>query len=267
MKSLDLGVSGCKLEMITPGIIRKSATNPEYGQRLIRQAVKQIDFTKSNKTSFISPEVIELNLEFPQHFDMEYIPGSSFSDFFKSAQTIDVDRVVEILFEFLDSEISQSSFFEANNVFEFKLEQLKPGSRYKEFIEKLAKVCAQEKFLIPRSACHGDLTLANMLFKGGHVYLIDFLDSYLDSFLIDLAKLKQDLYHHWTPLLGGETQLRIYSVFNYMWEKIESRYANYLSNPSFGMIESINLLRIEPYLHNESQRNILDQMLRKVGEN
>ena len=45
---------------------------------------------------------------------------------------------------------------------------------------------------IYKNVCHGDLTLSNLIFKNNEIYCIDFLDSFIDSPIIDLVKLKQD---------------------------------------------------------------------------
>ena len=54
---------------------------------------------------------------------------------------------------------------------------------------------------IPMGRCHGDLTLSNVLIQESAddaVVLIDFLDSFLESPLADMAKINQDLGHAWT---------------------------------------------------------------------
>jgi serine/threonine protein kinase len=264
MKSLDFGLSGCNLEIVSPGVIRKMVLNPEYGDRLVKQAQKQIEFFETNMTSFKTPKIFMLNVESPQYFEMEYIPGSSFSEYFNFAPTSNIDLILKCIFEYLDSQFGNSELKNVNAILCNKLENLKSASKHKILINKLILLCNKEIFKIPISNCHGDLTLANMLFKDGHVYLIDFLDSYLNSVLVDLAKLKQDLYHNWSPILLGETQLRIYNICDYMWTKLERRYKSYLSNPAFDMIEIINLLRIEPYLKGEFQGNLLDKIIREV---
>ena len=45
---------------------------------------------------------------------------------------------------------------------------------------------------IPMGKCHGDLTFSNILFNGNNYYLIDFLDSFIESPLLDLVKIE---YH------------------------------------------------------------------------
>lgn len=47
------------------------------------------------------------------------------------------------------------------------------------------------------SECHGDLTLENMIIVKDNIYLIDFLDSFYDSWQIDYAKILQDIELYW----------------------------------------------------------------------
>lgn len=52
---------------------------------------------------------------------------------------------------------------------------------------------------VPLGPCHGDLTLSNLIFDPlSGVTLIDFLDTFLESPLQDVAKLKQDFVYGWS---------------------------------------------------------------------
>jgi thiamine kinase-like enzyme len=56
-----------------------------------------------------------------------------------------------------------------------------------------------EALVFPLGNCHGDLTLSNIIFdQSVGVTLIDFLDTYLESPLQDIAKLKQDYVYGWS---------------------------------------------------------------------
>ena len=47
------------------------------------------------------------------------------------------------------------------------------------------------------SPCHGDLTLENIIVKDERLYLIDFLDSFFDSWFMDAGTLLQDVQVMW----------------------------------------------------------------------
>lgn len=56
-----------------------------------------------------------------------------------------------------------------------------------------------EKILIPMGNCHGDLTLSNVIVNAANgVTLIDFLDTFLETPLQDLAKVNQDYLYGWS---------------------------------------------------------------------
>lgn len=56
-----------------------------------------------------------------------------------------------------------------------------------------------DELLFPIGPCHGDLTLSNVIFEvTSGVTLIDFLETYLETPLQDVAKLKQDFVYGWS---------------------------------------------------------------------
>ena len=52
--------------------------------------------------------------------------------------------------------------------------------------------------------------------------------------------------------------------FNIVWNYIETKYAKYLNTDTFYILELVNFLRIEPYLTNNNQRIILNNIIKKT---
>lgn len=109
-----------------------------------------------------------------------------------------------------------------------------------------------DAMMIPVGRCHGDLTFSNIMVArdASAISLIDFLDSFIESPLIDLAKLRQDTLFRWTLLMGpGVTdRLRFAQVMNYIDIQITKNYENlpwYRNH--IDLILAINMLRIAPY--------------------
>jgi hypothetical protein len=102
------------------------------------------------------------------------------------------------------------------------------------------------------------------LFHSKKVYLIDFLDSYIDTFLLDLIKLKQDLYYKWILKINDVKNLRILQCFNYLWDYIELEYDQYVNTDIFQVLDVINFVRIDPYLTNQKQKIILDNIIKNT---
>ena len=117
--------------------------------------------------------------------------------------------------------------------------------------------------IVPHTFCHGDLTFANIIFHQNRLFFIDFLDCYVDTFLSDLVKLKQDLHHLWAVRTQDVYTARIHQIYEYIWDKLEVRYADYMTK-SFHILDVINALRIEPYLTSDSQRVILEGIVKST---
>ena len=86
MTKLDTGLSGCSLELISDRVLRKYSSSPDYNSRLFKQAVKQRVFSESIYKNIDAPRIHRIDEDC---FDMEYIPGHSFVEFFETAS---IDR-------------------------------------------------------------------------------------------------------------------------------------------------------------------------------
>ena len=256
------GLSGCKLELISSKVIRKITSNSSYNDRLLLQIKKQKEFEKFKFQLISTPEVYSVNYGQLVFFDMEYIPDSGFYDFFKNSSPFKLNQFIESIVEYFDQIFLEADFQDSREVILEKLLSLRKESKYKSFIDRLIKITNSQSMEIPITYCHGDLTLSNILFASEKFYFIDFLDSYIESVLIDIAKLKQDLYHFWNLDINSINEPRLKISFNHIWNYLESRYSNWIDNPVFDIIEATNLLRIEPYLMSEEKSCILDSILK-----
>jgi hypothetical protein len=117
------------------------------------------------------------------------------------------------------------------------------------------------------SDCHGDFTLSNMIYFNSNIYLLDFLDSYINTPIIDIVKIKQDLYYHWSlNMLDKYNDTEIYKIKQvsmFIWDKISKNYIDLIETKDFKIIESINFLRIEPYIKDE-MKLLLDESIKKL---
>jgi thiamine kinase-like enzyme len=256
------GLSGCRIELVSPSIIRKVSANKEYNARLLLQIKKQQTFKELNFNKILTPTILSYNTEDLFYFDMQYIPAANFNSFFKFCSPKKINFFIECLEEYLDRVFLDTKLYVKTELIEQKLISLYDLSNHKNFISKLMYLVNTQNLRIPLSYCHGDLTLSNILFSENNVYFIDFLDSYIDSAYIDLAKLKQDLVHRWNLGINHIQDPRIRINYNYIWRHIEVRYSEFLSNPIFDIIESVNLLRIESYVKHTEKEVILNSILK-----
>ena len=260
MTKLNTGLSGCSLELINDRVLRKYSPTTDYNSRLLSQADKQVVFGNRIYKNIDAPKVYDIQ---KNYFDMEYIAGKSFDEFFSTASVNDVEFVISTLFDYFDTLISTARNIDATKQILDKLDSLKEKSSYPKYIEFLRKYVEDNRMIVPHTFCHGDLTFANIIFHKNRLFFIDFLDCYVDTFLSDLVKLKQDLYHLWAVRNQDVYSNRIHQIYQYIWDKLEVRYEPYL-NEGFHILDVINALRIEPYLTSDSQRVILEGIVKST---
>lgn len=261
MNNLKTGLSGCKLEIINNYTIRKYSSSKEYNKRLSLQCDKQILFSNLILKNIDTPKVYSFNQENLFSFDMEYVCGVSFYDYFSTSNILDVNFVVETLFEYFDFLITTQRNCVVNSQILEKINSLKEKTSHKKYLSFIENYILKNDIIIPKTFCHGDLTFANILFHKNRLFFIDFLDSYVDSFICDLVKLKQDLYYFWTLRVQNLKSNRVYQIYEYIWKQISNRYSIFIESKSFEILDSLNLLRIEPYLTNPSHCVILNQII------
>ena len=260
MTKLNTGLSGCSLELINDRVLRKYSPTTDYNSRLLSQADKQVVFGNRIYKNIDAPKVYDIQ---KNYFDMEYIAGKNFEDFFSIASVNDVEFVVSTLFDYFDTLISTARNIDATKQILDKLDSLKEKSSYPKYIEFLRKYVEDRRMIVPHTFCHGDLTFANIIFHQNRLFFIDFLDCYVDTFLSDLVKLKQDLHHLWAVRNQNVYTNRIHQIYHYIWDKLELRYESHMSE-GFHILDVMNSLRIEPYLTSDSQRVILEGIVKST---
>ena len=260
MTKLNTGLSGCSLELINDRVLRKYSPTTDYNSRLLSQADKQVVFGNRIYKNIDAPKVYDIQ---QNYFDMEYIAGKSFEEFFSVASVNDIEFVVSTLFDYFDTLISTARSFDATKQILTKIDSLKQKSSHKKYIEFLRKYVEDNRIIVPHTFCHGDLTFANIIFHKNRLFFIDFLDCYVDTFLSDLVKLKQDLHHLWAVRNQDVYSNRIHQIYQYIWDKLEVRYESFM-NESFHILDVMNALRIEPYLTSDDQRVILEGIVKST---
>lgn len=255
------GLSGCKLEILNNGVLRKYSSSDEYNHRLLKQIDKQILFSKLILKNINTPKIINVNYDDIISFDMEYIPGYSSYDYFCTANIDEINFVIQTLFNYFDNFIINIKHTSINNKLLDKLDLLKTKTNHYDYISYLKTYINKNDLIIPKTFCHGDLTFNNIIFHKNRLFFIDFLDSYVDSFLCDLVKLKQDLFYFWNLKIENKNNLRMVQIYKFIWYKLYDRYREYIDTNSFEILDVINILRIEPYLTNAIQKSIIDTII------
>ena len=257
------GLSGCKLKQLDPHTIRKTSPNPLYNSRLAAQAKKQSYFKNLNFTNIYSPEILQTGSDF---FDMEFINGESFLQFFELASKEDLDNLGNSLNEYFGQLIENEKWYDDKTIrtlLRDKLLTFNENTAFPSILDETAGLLSDISVIkIPKTFCHGDLTLANVIFQDKKIFLIDFLDSFIDSYYIDLVKLKQDLYYGWTFGIQNNHSLRVKQSCSYLWNKLTDYPLT--KEPIFKILDRINFFRIEPYLENYVHKEFLGGIMGRL---
>ena len=115
------------------------------------------------------------------------------------------------------------------------------------------------------SECHGDMTLENMIIQDGEIYLIDFLDSFYNSWLIDVAKILQDADVLWSyrtyEKLNANLKIKLIILKQLIIEQLLTfRDGKYLVGEVYHIL-LLNLMRIIPYTKDEETKNYIDNKI------
>ena len=269
VKSLS-GHSGCQVNLYKENSIfflRKDAGNISYNSRLKKQCAKQKWF----KLAFVkTPKVFrygynENNLFY---FDMEFINGISMSEYMNKIKIKEIVDLMALLFRSLP--IKQSLITD------------KSDAIFKEKILSLHKTCDTNNSLIlrslnklkefnfqnvPLSACCGDLTLENIILSSSGIYVIDLLDSFYNSWMIDVAKLLQDIDLGWSyrhQEKNYNLNLRLATAKQALLDNLYSMENGEQNVTTIYHILLLNVLRIYPYAKDQKTISFLNNALESV---
>jgi tRNA A-37 threonylcarbamoyl transferase component Bud32 len=123
---------------------------------------------------------------------MEYILGIDMKTFLKIEDTKKLTNFIILTMkrfkdknsvekDYTDTYYKQLSWIRNDTVLPFTIDQL---------IAKLPKI-------LPSSMCHGDFTMDNIIYKDPNFFMIDPSTGDYDSWIFDIAKLRQDLDGKW----------------------------------------------------------------------
>lgn len=273
MKHIQIlsGHSGCEIYLMREDkkiFVRKISASAAYNIRLKKQFIKQKRF---HSQKVYVPETFSYGYESGKfYFDMAFINGITLAEHMKVIKTKDIVRLMTVLFDILpvhkNKRVSTSQ-----KVFTEKINELKKKiSRKSKNVSEALFILDHFDFShIPQTYCCGDLTLENILIdqNEGKIVLIDFLDSFYNSWMIDLSKLLQDLELGWSwrnfPK-DDNRDLRCMIARQILIENVSE-----LPNGRRLLLEVyhillLNVLRIYPYAQDDKTLEWLDNALQKT---
>ena len=273
------GHSGCQIEVRNEEetlFVYKRSTSPDYLHRLYLQALKQQDACKLQLQHIRVPHIENVfRGESETVIKMEYIYSRNFIDYFECAGFEQISYFVKALRLFLDFEISQSPLTTLDGrILHDKFDDVRNKILSNPMViddEDIKNILDKSDLLfksvneltLPIGKCHGDLTFSNILFNGNNYYLIDFLDSFIESPLMDIVKIRQDSAYLWSlQMFSGTCDLiRLQTVA----KKIDRDIVEYASQfpwyENYHLLQLMNFLRILQYAKEESVMEFLKSTL------
>ncbi len=275
------GHSGCDIQVAREGkeiVVYKSTCDLKYAPRLINQARKQQKAGEFEYQHIRVPVIFDVNQnDKGASIKMEYIYSKNFVEYFEHAGFEQINYLIKALEYFLEKEISVSYMScVPSSVLTDKFADVKKKTLSNKYLEGDSEVVLLFKkaetvfseigdLYLPVGRCHGDLTFSNILFNGNNYYLIDFLDSFIESPMLDIVKLRQDTAYRWSQLMYTRSfdsvRLRIVS------EKIDKEIDDFFSRKYdwytryYQPLQLMNFLRIIQYAHEPSVINFLKKTI------
>lgn len=264
------GHSGCFVDLISENnclYVKKMSSNCAYNFRLKKQCLRQ---SKFKNTEYVkAPTIIKTgNVNGLFYFDMQYVQAKTLAEYTEYIETSEIKDFIVRLFKSLY--IADEKFNSvAQNIFEKKIWTLENClNEYSHLRTSFKLLKDYDWSKIPKTPCHGDLTLENILItEDNEMYLIDFLDSFYSSWMIDVAKLLQDIELYWS-FRYDEISINRKLRLNFAKESLVNEIL-LLDNGEDKLVSIyhlllLNIIRIFPYVKDNQTYNFLNASIIKL---
>lgn len=272
------GHSGCQILLIEDDggktFVRKISKDEDYNERLKVQSEKQAAI---NGELFKTPAVLNQGYteEGLYFFDMEYVQGITLAEYIKTVEIGKVKGLVDSLVSSIIPKRPITSIPECKSdvskIFAEKLSGLrKTLSVHNNPVidQSLTLLEAHDWSKLTYSQCHGDMTLENIIVKNDKLYFIDLLDSFYDSWVLDIGTLLQDVQVMWAyrfqETVSMNTVLRLIVFRDLLINEIKRVDPAYVVEIYYSLLQK--LIRIYPYTKDELTYHFLNEKTRLVIE-
>jgi aminoglycoside phosphotransferase len=264
------GHSGCNIEVVNENdnlYVYKSTYDKKYLKRLLLQAQKQIAAAIPEYQYVRVPKILDITQDANKVvLKMEYVYSKNFVEYFEHAGFEQINYLVVALLKFLEYEIKNSPIQAVSaSIVKDKFSDVKAKTLGNPHLQGDAEIIAlldksadvfesMHEMHIPVGLCHGDLTFSNILFNGNNYYLIDFLDSFIESPLLDIVKIRQDSAYLWSQLMYIHEcdTIRLHIICHKIDQEIDKYFSQYAwYNEFYQPLQLMNFLRILQYAHED----------------
>jgi tRNA A-37 threonylcarbamoyl transferase component Bud32 len=228
------GHSGCDISLYDNNVVRKISPTLEYNGRLKSQMERQQSFSHY---ILKSPQVYNWGYTDNGlfYFDMEYIHGVNLNIYFQREKLHKCMEIIDLITSF-QTNVEQINVRDQviNKIQHIKLD------------EDTKEILMSNDWVIDAGYGHGDLTFENVIINKNEIYLIDFLDSFINGKIVDESKLLQDAFCYWSfKDQSSIPKRKLLSVS----EKFNSKQHYYML--------LLHLVRILPYSNTNKKEEIL----------
>lgn len=272
MKITDLGGhSGCKILLCEKNnneiFVRKISSDKNYNKRLAVQAKKQATYSNPN---IKVPKVLQTGYTDDGlfYFDMEYVQGITMAEYIKTIEIGKVRSICESIVNNIVSRDSENTDVD-ESIFTTKIaslkEKLQPQNNpvINDAIELLNKH-SWKRFR--KTQCHGDLTLENIIVKDNQLYLIDFLDSFYNCWIMDISTIMQDVQTMWSYRHDEEaeinTKLRLLVFRDILMDTVKRVSPEDYLEVYYALL--LKLIRIFPYTKDKETYDFLNDKTKSI---
>ena len=233
------GHSGCKIRLMKG-----------FGRLYVRKDGEISRNVERMKTLFKNHHPVPaLYYSNDNQLEMEYIQGL---DIVEYLQTRSVNKLANFINNIMTAFSGSGVMKNYSDVYDKKLDWVDKAKdlpfKKRELISRLPKQ-------IPQTTYHGDFTLENLIYDGDEFIMIDPVTIEYDSYVFDLAKLRQDLECKW---FLRNKNIKLDVKLQNLQEMIFDRH--YLTNNDYLLI--LMLLRV--YLHTKEHDNNRKFILKEI---
>lgn len=248
------GNSGATLQL--KGTTVHKSVSGKNARRLVHSCLKSWDLYKNNVLSpvkVLPSQIVSASDDYAEII-MEYCDGKSIWD-------VDSENELELIESSIVGCVSGLFSIAKNKDVRMdlflKIKELNSNlcHRGQKICDHLISIC-RSPMLVPVGLCHGDFTLTNLMVHDGSVVAIDISVPWVESPLIDMAKLSQEIEHKWCWRFGDGIMS---DQINKMMDRIADWMLSVLIEKDllfeFSVFSIVNDLRLIPYEKNEHWKN------------